>query len=194
MSVPHGKGGAKAPGVNAGAALSGPAARAARVRLMVFDVDGIMTDGRLYFDDAGREFKSFHTLDGLGMQLLRDSGVQVALLTARKSDLVARRAAELGITLVRQGAAQKLAGFTELLSACGQETSDAGFMGDDLPDLPVLVRAGFAASVPGAPEAVRSRAHYVSVAAGGNGAVREVCEFIMRSQGTLDAQLARYLD
>lgn len=167
--------------------------RARNVRLMVFDVDGVLTDGRLYFNDRGEEMKAFHTLDGHGLKMLRESGVEVAILTARRSDIVERRARELGITLVRQGVADKLAGFRELLAHCRHESAAAGYMGDDLVDLPVLSRCGFAASVPNAPEAVRSRVHFVTRASGGQGAVRELCEFIMAGQGTLQAAIAPYL-
>jgi len=167
--------------------------RARAIRIMVFDVDGVMTDGRLYFSNGGEEMKSFHTLDGQGVKMLRESGVEVALLTARQSQIVARRAAELGIVRVRQGAADKRAGFDDLISECGLTADKAGYIGDDLVDLPVLVRCGFAASVPEAPEAVRSRVHYVSRAGGGRGAVRELCEFIMDAQGTLEAAISQYL-
>ena len=172
---------------------AGAEGRASRLRLMVFDVDGVFTDGRLYLSGAGEEMKSFHTLDGLGVKLLRDSGVEVALLTARVSAVVSRRAAERGIQQVRQGVEDKLAGFEDLLANCQVEAAAAGYMGDDLPDLPVLARCGFAASVPNAAEAVRSRVHYTTERAGGRGAVRELCEFVMRAQGTWEAALAPFL-
>lgn len=167
--------------------------RARSVRIMIFDVDGVMTDGRLYFSNSGEEMKSFHTLDGQGVKMLRESGVEIALLTARQSQIVARRAAELGITHLRQGASDKRAGFDDLLRECGFDAAAAGYAGDDLVDLPVLVRCGFAASVPDAPEAVRGKAHYVTRAGGGRGAARELCEFIMQSQGTLEAAISRYM-
>jgi 3-deoxy-D-manno-octulosonate 8-phosphate phosphatase (KDO 8-P phosphatase) len=168
-------------------------ARARAVRIMIFDVDGVMTDGRLYFSNSGEEMKSFHTLDGQGVKMLRESGVEVALLTARQSQIVARRASELGITRVVQGASDKRAGFDELLRECGIEAARAGYAGDDLVDLPVMLRCGFAASVPEAPEVVRAKAHYVTRTGGGHGAVRELCEFIMQSQGTLESAIARYM-
>lgn len=170
------------------------AERARAVKLMVFDVDGILTDGRLYLTDSGEEMKAFHTLDGQGLKMLRDSGVEIAILTARQSRVVARRAAELGITHLRQGAADKRAGFAELLAECNVQAGNAGYIGDDLVDLPVLIRSAFSASVPEAPEAVRSRVHYVTHAAGGHGAAREVCEFILRAQGRFEQALARYLE
>lgn len=166
--------------------------RARAVRIMVFDVDGIMTDGRIYYGNSGEELKAFHILDGQGVKMLGESGVRVALLTARRSEIVARRAAELGIALVRQGASDKGAEFEALLRDLGIAASAAGYAGDDLADLPALARCGFAASVPNACEAVRSRVHYITRAGGGEGAVRELCEFIMQSQGTLDAAISRF--
>ena len=168
--------------------------RARAIRIMVFDVDGVMTDGRLYFSNSGEEMKAFHTLDGQGLKMLRESGVEIAILTARQSRVVARRAAELGITHVRQGAADKRAGFADILADCGLQAANAGYIGDDLVDLPVLTRCAFAASVPEAPEAIRSRVHYITSAAGGHGAAREVCEFILRAQGRFEQALARYLE
>lgn len=168
--------------------------RAAQVRFMAFDVDGIMTDGRLYMTQSGDEMKAFHTLDGQGIKLLMDSGVEVALLTARSSAIVARRAEELGIGLLRQGVSDKLGALTGLLEGRNLSIDEAGYAGDDLVDLPVLRRCVFSASVPGAAEAVRGRVHYVTHMAAGNGAVREMCEFILQAQGKLDAAIARYLD
>ena len=167
--------------------------RAKAIRLMIFDVDGILTDGRLYFSAQGEELKAFNILDGHGLKMLRESGVETAILTARKSAIVERRAQELGIANVRQGVTNKLEGFFELLAHCRCAAGDAGYAGDDVVDLPVLTRCGFAASVPNAVTIVKSRAHLVTQANGGHGAVREICEFIMSAQGTLDAALAPYL-
>lgn len=168
-------------------------ARARRVRIMIFDVDGIMTDGRLYYTSSGEEMKAFHTLDGHGVKMLREAGIEVALLTARESPMVQRRARELGIDRVVQGASDKHAGYLGLLADCGLQPGDAGYAGDDLMDLPVLLDCAFAASVPGAAPAVRSRVHYVSQTAAGAGAVREICEFILQAQDRLDEVLAPYL-
>lgn len=167
--------------------------RARRLRLMIFDVDGVLTDGTLYLGDAGAEIKAFNVRDGHGIRMLRESGVEVALLSSRRSRTVELRAAELGITLVEQGAESKGAAFERLLAGRGLSAEAAGFMGDDLPDLPVLARCGFAASVPEAPDAVRRQAHYVTRAGGGRGAAREVCELIMQSQNSLDRAIARQL-
>jgi len=167
--------------------------RARQVRLMAFDVDGVLTDGVLYLTDGGEEVKGFHTLDGLGMKLLQSTGVAVALITARQSRLVARRGAELGIPHVFQGADDKLAVLEDLRARLGIAMSACGYMGDDLPDLPLLTRCGLAATVPEAPEAVRARVHYVSRKPAGRGAAREICELILSAQGALDAAIGRHL-
>jgi 3-deoxy-D-manno-octulosonate 8-phosphate phosphatase (KDO 8-P phosphatase) len=167
--------------------------RARAVRLMAFDVDGVLTDGALYVTDGGEEIKAFHTLDGLGMKLLQSSGVPVALISGRQSRLVARRAAELGVPHLFQGVDDKLAVLEGLRTRLGIAMTACGYMGDDLPDLPLLTRCGLAATVPEAPEAVRARAHYVSRKAAGRGAVREVCELILAARGALDAAVGKYL-
>jgi 3-deoxy-D-manno-octulosonate 8-phosphate phosphatase (KDO 8-P phosphatase) len=168
-------------------------ARARAVRLAAFDVDGVLTDGMLYYTDAGEEFKAFHVQDGHGIKMLQESGVAIAIITSRSSTLVANRARNLGITHLYQGVENKRAAMDELLHKLGLDWSAASYMGDDVIDLPVLRRCGFAASVPEAPALVRRHAHYVTRAGGGRGAVREFAEFVMHAQGTLDAALARYL-
>ncbi len=167
--------------------------RARAVRLMAFDVDGVLTDGALYLTDGGEEIKAFHTLDGLGMKLLQSAGVAVALITARQSRLVARRAAELGIPHLFQGADDKLAVLEALRARLGIGLAACGYMGDDLPDLPLLTRCGLAATVPEAPEAVRERVHYVTRKPAGRGAARELCDVVLAAQGALDAAVGRYL-
>ncbi len=168
-------------------------ARAARVRLMIFDVDGILTDGSLHYGPDGEVVKTFNVLDGHGIKLLQASGVAAAIISARKSDTVARRAADLGILHLRQGVHDKRATFEQLLAQTGIEAAACGFIGDDVIDLPVLLRAGFAASVPNGHPEVRARAHYITQAAGGRGAVRELCDFLLRAQGNYEAALAPYL-
>ena len=163
------------------------------VRLMIFDIDGVMTDGRLYYTDSGEEFKAFHALDGHGLKMLQQSGVKLAIITGRTSQLVAHRARNLGIDYVYQGAHDKLASFESLLAEVGVSAGECGFMGDDVIDLPVMRRVAFAVSVPDSPELVRKYAHYVTGRQGGSGAVREVCELIMHAQDTLDAAMAPYL-
>lgn len=167
--------------------------RAKRLRIMIFDVDGVLTDGTLYINDRGEEMKAFNTRDGHGVRMLQEGGVRVGILTARASRVVERRAAELGIVLLRQGASDKAAAFAEMLATAQCAAADAGYMGDDVIDLPVLIRCGFAATVPESPQVLRDRCHYVSLAPGGRGAVREVCEFVLRAQDRLDAALAGYV-
>lgn len=167
--------------------------RAARVRLMIFDVDGILTDGSLHYGPDGESIKTFNVLDGHGIKLLQQSGVATAIISARKSDIVARRAADLGIRHLHQGVHDKRVAFEELLAHTGVGADACGFVGDDVIDLPILLRVGFAASVPNGHPEVRSRVHYVTSASGGRGAARELCDFILRAQGNYEAALAPYL-
>lgn len=164
------------------------------IRLIAFDVDGILTDGGLYLSDSGEEFKRFNSLDGHGMKMLRASGVEMAIITGRTSKCVELRARNLGITRLYQGVEDKWAAMQSLLSDLNVAPEAAAFMGDDVIDLPVMRRVGLALSVPSAPQMVRDYAHYVTQRTSGNGAVREVCELIMAAQGTLSAQLACYLE
>lgn len=168
-------------------------ARARRVRLMLFDVDGVLTDGRLWYGPRGEQWKAFDAHDGHGLKLLARGGVRTGLLSGRDAPAVAARAAELGIALVLQGVEDKRAAFEALLQREGLEPDEAGFMGDELVDLPVLRRCGFACAPGGAPEAVRRHAHFVPDAAAGGGAVRETCEFILRAQQRFDALIEEYL-
>jgi 3-deoxy-D-manno-octulosonate 8-phosphate phosphatase (KDO 8-P phosphatase) len=167
--------------------------RARRVRLMVFDVDGVLTDGRLWFGPDGEALKAFHALDGHGIRMLADSGVRIALLSGRRSAAVAARAAELRIGHVLQGIEQKRERYQALLGELGIDAAACGYMGDELVDLPVLTRCGFACTVGEAPGEVRERAHYVAGAPAGAGAAREVCEFVMRAQGSFARALEGYL-
>lgn len=166
--------------------------RAERLRLAVFDVDGVLTDGTLYYSHNGEEMKAFNVRDGHGMKMLQASGVRLAIITSRSSRCVESRAHDLGITLLFQGVSDKLDAFEQLLGREKLDAAAAAYLGDDLVDLPVLRRCGLAVAVPEAPQAVRQQAHYVTQAAGGRGAARELCELIMRAQGTFDAQLAVY--
>jgi 3-deoxy-D-manno-octulosonate 8-phosphate phosphatase (KDO 8-P phosphatase) len=169
-----------------------PSERAARLRMMVLDVDGVLTDGRLYFGPQGEAMKAFDVRDGHGIKLLRAAGLTVALLTARRSDIVAARARELGIELVRQGEVDKAAGFARLLADTGVPAAQCGYIGDDWPDLPVLAQAGLAATVADACAECKAIAHWISTAPAGRGAVRELAEFIVRAQGQYDDLLARH--
>ena len=167
--------------------------RARSVRLAIFDVDGVMTDGTLYLDDLGNETKGFSVLDGLGLKMLADTGVRIAILTGRRSRCVELRAANLGIDLLWQGVEDKRAGFAEILAATGITAEASAYMGDDVVDVPVLRRCGLAFSVPRGHPLARQTAHHVTQAGAGQGAVREVCELIMRAQGTLEPRLRTYL-
>jgi len=163
------------------------------IRLVAFDVDGVLTDGGLYLSDSGDEFKRFNSLDGHGLKMLRASGVELAIITGRRSKCVELRAKNLGIQRLYQGVDDKWEAMQSLLADTKLAPESAAFMGDDVIDLPVMRRVGLALSVPAAPQLVREHAHYVSLRAGGHGAVREVCELIMAAQGTLATQLAPYL-
>jgi len=162
--------------------------KAKSVRLAIFDVDGVLTDGVLYYSDSGVEIKAFNVRDGHGMKMLQASGVQIAIITSRCSRAVELRARDLDIDLLYQGASDKLATCRQLLERVKLEPATTAYIGDDLVDLPVLIHCGLAVTVPEAPPAVRRHAHYVTRARGGHGAARELCELIMHAQGTLEAQ------
>ena len=167
--------------------------RARAIRLAIFDVDGVLTDGRLYFMPDGTEFKSFNTLDGHGIKMLMASGVETAIISGRKSPLVERRAANLGIKHLIQGREDKLTALSELRQIIPVEMHEIAHLGDDLPDLPVMRRVGLGMAVASADAFVREHAHGVTRAVGGAGAAREFCELIMRAQGTLEQAQAAYL-
>lgn len=167
--------------------------RAAQVRLMIFDVDGVLTDGSLHFGNDGELIKTFNVLDGQGICLLQNSGIATAIISARQSALVQRRASDLGITHVHQGVHDKRVAFDQLITHTGIAAQHCGFIGDDVIDLPILLRAGFAASVPNGHAEVRRRVHYITTAHGGRGAARELCDFILKAQGKYEAALAPYL-
>ncbi len=162
--------------------------RADRIRMLVLDVDGVLTDGRLYFDNQGNEMKAFCTRDGLGMRALQSQGVILALITGRQSDIVAHRAAQLGVEHVYQGRNDKLNAFNELLSDTGMDEEQTCYAGDDWIDIPVLDRVGLAVTVADADPVVKNRVHWVTSRAGGHGAVREICDLILAARG-LDQQV-----
>jgi 3-deoxy-D-manno-octulosonate 8-phosphate phosphatase (KDO 8-P phosphatase) len=167
-------------------------ARAAKIRLAVFDVDGTLTDGRLWYGEDGRETKVFHVHDGLGLKRLQANGVQVAIITARISHPVALRAEELDITHVYQGQSDKRACLIDLLDALQLAPEQAAFVGDDLPDLPPMGIAGLAVAVADAHPWVVERAHWQTQRGGGRGAAREVCDLILHAQGKSDAERERW--
>lgn len=159
--------------------------RARQVRIMAFDVDGVLTDGCLWYGENGELMKRFNALDGHGLRLMQESGITVALITGREGPILARRAAELGIALVQQGVRDKSQAIVALAQEQGCSLSEVGYMGDDIIDLAALQRVGFAASVPNAPAYVSQVAHWVSAKPGGSGAVRECCDVILAAQGRL---------
>jgi 3-deoxy-D-manno-octulosonate 8-phosphate phosphatase (KDO 8-P phosphatase) len=166
--------------------------RAARVKIMIFDVDGVLTDGSLTYDANGEITKTFFVLDGLGIQLLNRTGVKTAIISARNSPIVIKRAADLGITHVFQGQHDKRFALADLLGRTGFTAEQCGYIGDDVIDLPLLTRVGFAVTVPSGHPDVPQYAHYVTKNPGGRGAVREVCDMVMRAQGTYEQALAPY--
>lgn len=164
-----------------------------RVRHLILDVDGVLTDGRLYFDNHGNELKTFHTLDGHGIKMLQKSGVGVAIITGRRSNVVEKRAHDLGITRLIQGREDKYSAFLELFANEPYDLENIAYMGDDYPDLQLMTRVGCPIAVPNAAPPVAERALFTTKRSGGLGAVREVCDRIMQAQGTFEAALAPYL-
>lgn len=167
--------------------------RARAITLLLLDVDGVLTAGELYLADSGEEIKAFSTLDGQGIKLLQNNGIQVGVLSGRQSALLSKRAANLGIKIVVQGREDKLTALEELCKAHGVDVNQIAYVGDDLPDIRVLkaVRLGFA--VDNAHSTVKAVAHAQTQLAGGLGAVREVCDFILQAQDRYDDAIAPYL-
>ncbi|GAA4337685.1 HAD-IIIA family hydrolase [Pigmentiphaga soli] len=164
--------------------------RAARLRMMIFDVDGVLTNGVLNYGEHGETVKQFHALDGYGLRMLHDIGIEVALMTGRDSPTVARRAADLGLAEVQQGVRDKSAAVTALAQRHGFDLDEVGFMGDDIIDLAAMQRVGFAASVAEAPVYVAQAAHWVATRPAGFGAARECCDLILAAQGRLGGFIA----
>jgi len=156
--------------------------RASNIRMLVLDVDGVLTDGKLYFDHAGFEMKAFNTRDGMGMKALQRCGIEVAVITGRKSEAVAQRMSQLGVRHVYQGREDKLNAFLSLLEMTDLDAQQVCFAGDDWIDLPVLMRAGLAVSVADAEDRVKEQAHWITSRNGGDGAVREICNLILTAQ------------
>ncbi len=169
-------------------------ARAEKIRLLLLDVDGVLTDGRLYFDNQGVEQKAFNTLDGHGIKMLRKAGIEVGIITGRRSELVQKRAADLGITLLIQGREDKFTAMQELLEDFPCELEHIAFMGDDWPDLTVMTRVGLALSVANAHWQVKALAHWTTERQGGEGAVRDACDLLLLSQDRYQQVLADYVD
>jgi len=167
--------------------------RASHIKLLLMDCDGVLTDGRLWLLENGDEQKSFNTHDGLGLSLLHQAGVKSGIISGRSSQAVTRRAAALGIEFVRQGDPHKIEAFEEVLQQAGVNENEVAFVGDDLTDIPIMQRAELAVAVADAVAEARSVAHYVTQAKGGRGAVREVIEIILKSQGRWNDLVDEYL-
>ncbi len=168
-------------------------ARAANTKLVVFDVDGVLTDGRLLLGDNGVEYKAFHSRDGHGMKMLGQTGVELAVITGRRSQLVAERMASLGIAHVHQGHASKLPVFERLIAELNLTEEQSAYVGDDVVDLGIMARVGLAVAVANAHPLVLERAHWHTPSDGGRGAAREVCDLVMHAHGTLEGVHRDYL-
>ena len=166
--------------------------RLKKIKLLLLDVDGAMTDGRIIFDSNGTESKFFNVKDGHGIKLLQRAGVEVGIVSGRSSQVVDNRAAELGINRVFQGSLDKLSVYREILRDTGLDDAEIAFMGDDIIDIPVMSRVGFAAAPADAVAEVLPFAHFVARNRGGWGAVRELCDLILREQGAWDTVTAKY--
>jgi 3-deoxy-D-manno-octulosonate 8-phosphate phosphatase (KDO 8-P phosphatase) len=167
--------------------------KARHIKLVIFDVDGVLTDGSLFLGDDGQEYKAFHSKDGHGMRMLLDAGVSIAIITGRISQVVVHRMKDLGINLVFQGHREKVPAFEAALAQSGVEARETAYVGDDVVDLPVMRRVGLAVGVQDAHPLVKRHAHWLTASPGGRGAAREVCELILEARGSLEAAFARYL-
>ncbi len=167
--------------------------KAASIRLVIFDVDGVLTDGSLFLGDDGQEYKAFNSRDGHGMKMLRSTGVEIGIITGRTSQVVRYRMDSLGIKHVYQGQADKLPAFEELIQLLGLQAEQVAYVGDDVVDLPILLRVGLAIAVQDAHPLVKQHSHWITPNPGGRAAARDVCELIMQAQGTLESQLGHYL-
>lgn len=167
--------------------------KAARIRLLIFDVDGVLTDGSLFIGDDGQEYKAFYSRDGHGMKMLQASGVEIGIITGRTSEVVRLRMESLAIRHVYQGRMEKVPAFEDLLAATGVAAEEVAYVGDDIMDLPVMRRVGLAVAVQDGHTLVKKHSHWITPNGGGRGAARDICELIMEAQGTLNAQLAPYL-
>lgn len=167
--------------------------KASKIKLLILDVDGVLTDNRLYYSNDGNELKTFYTRDGHGMVMLRKSGVDMAIITGRESQLVAKRAQDLKIAHLYQGVPDKLPSFQNLMDKLEISSDEVAYIGDDILDLPILMRVGLSITPADGEDEVKSRVDYVSPHRGGNGVVREICEMIMKSQDTWQQHMEFYL-
>jgi 3-deoxy-D-manno-octulosonate 8-phosphate phosphatase (KDO 8-P phosphatase) len=172
-----------------------PEALAKTIKLIIFDVDGVLTDGSLYFDNTGSEYKAFNSKDGHGIRLLLENGIEVALITGRTSELLKHRAENLKINpdLIYQGYRDKLPAYADLLKKTAFTKEQIAYVGDDVIDLPIMSQVGFSIAVNDANWFVKENCNWVTDLAGGKGAVREVCEFLLSAQGKLDAIYQGYI-
>ena len=166
--------------------------RAAKIRLLVLDVDGVLTDGSIIYTDAGEEIKRFHVRDGNGIRMVLQAGIEVALITGRRSQALAHRAKNLNIAYIFQGVRDKLEVLRSLQSQLDVAPRETAVVGDDLVDLPIMLPAGFAVAVADAPKEVQERSHLVTSVPGGRGAVREVCEILLKAKGLWDDLLRQF--
>jgi len=168
--------------------------RASRIKLLLMDCDGVLTDGRVWLFENGEEQKGFHTRDGLGIELWHRAGLKSGIISGRNSSAVERRAQGLGMAFVVQGVTEKVQAFTQTVTQAGVTNEEVAFIGDDLNDIPLMMRSGFGVAVADAAVEARERAHYVTKLNGGQGAVREVIELILKAQGRWDVLTADYTE
>lgn len=167
--------------------------RAKNIKLIIFDVDGVLTDGSLFYGDDGQEYKAFNSRDGHGMKMLQETGVQIGIITGRTSEVVLHRMKNLQVQHIYQGRLEKLPAFEELIGKLGIAPEHVAYVGDDVVDLPIMIRVGLAITVPGAHDLAKQHAHWITSMPAGAGAARDICEMIMKAQGTYDALIAKYL-
>ena len=167
--------------------------KAKNIKLVIFDVDGVLTDGSLFYGDDGQEYKAFNSRDGHGMKMLQSSGVTVGIITGRTSDVVMHRMKNLNVTHIYQGKLEKLPAYEELLDKLSLQPEQVAYVGDDVVDLPIMIRVGLAVTVPNGHELAKKHAHWVTSQAAGAGAARELCELIMKAQGTYEPAMQKYL-
>lgn len=167
--------------------------KAKNIELVIFDVDGVMTDGSLFFGDDGQEYKAFNSLDGHGMRMLHEGGIRTAVITGRKSQVVEHRMRDLGVDLIYQGYRDKIPAFETLLKEVNLSIEQVAYVGDDVVDLPIMTRVGFGIAVQSSHPFVKQHAHWITPRNGGCGAVRDVCELLLEARGTLASKLESYL-
>ena len=167
--------------------------KASRIRLVIFDVDGVLTDGSLFLGDDGQEYKAFNSRDGHGIKMLQKHGVIVGIITGRTSKVVEHRMENLGVTHIYQGKLQKLPAYEELIAKLGMSDEETAYVGDDVVDLPVMRRVGLAIAVQDAHPLVLKHSHWQTPSGGGRGAARDVCEMLMEARGVLQAEMESYL-